>query len=153
MQRGVPQIEAAMFNLSKDGELIKSTVDLHKTELKNALSSTKKHLSAVKRAEAWERYTLNAALFFFFSVVFYIVCKRTRLLSILYFIIKNLISIYFYSTSLSNTSSQQQNIIHDINSITSHNYNEDIIPVDDECVSTINYNDVVEVNAFVVNEL
>lgn len=83
MQRGIPEIEATMFHLSRDGEMIKSTVEEHSTHLKMALSSTKTHLHAVKRAELWEKYSLNASLLFFCCVVFYIVSKRTRIIPLL----------------------------------------------------------------------
>lgn len=83
MERNLSRMDAAMRQLSQDGETIKETLDEHAVELKGALSSTHKNLRTVKKAEVWERYSLKAALTFFFTVVFYIVCKRTRILALL----------------------------------------------------------------------
>jgi hypothetical protein len=82
MERNLARMDTAMRQLSQDGELIKDSLDEHAVELKGALQSTKTNLNTVKNAEVWERYSLRAALGFFFTVVFYIICKRTRILSL-----------------------------------------------------------------------
>ena len=76
--------------LHRDGELISDTKEEHAHYLKNALSSTKRHLNAVKISKLWERYFIAGSLCFFFSVVFYIVAKRTWLLYLLWILLFSL---------------------------------------------------------------
>jgi hypothetical protein len=90
MERNLNRMDTAMRQLSQDGELIKDSLDEHAVELKGALRSTKTNLNTVKTAEVWERYSLKAALAFFFSVVFYIICKRTRILALAVFTLNQL---------------------------------------------------------------
>ena len=91
MERNLNRMDTAMRQLSHDGELIKDSLDEHAVELKGALRSTKQNLNTVKRAEVWERYSLRAALAFFFTVTFYIICKRTRVLSLCVFALNKFI--------------------------------------------------------------
>ena len=114
--------------LHRDGELISDTEEEHAHYLKNALSSTKKHLNAVKISELWERYSIAGSLCFFFSVVFYIVAKRTRLLYLLWILLSSLF-----------TTPDSTSIAH-LKHITDH---EPVVLVDDpaQIVDVVNVND------------
>jgi hypothetical protein len=91
--------------------LISDTEREHAYELKGALGSTKRNLNSVKTSELWERYSVSASLFFFFSVVAYIVAKRTRVLYIAWLIINALLSGQKVTTDdIANTISSVQSL-------------------------------------------
>ena len=91
MERNLLRLDGVTKQLNQDGEFIKDSLDVHSVELKGALLSTKKNLNKVKSAELWERYSLRGSLVFFFSVVIYIVCKRTRILTLFMFTLNKLL--------------------------------------------------------------
>lgn len=80
---GVQQADHATGLLSQDDEKLNSTLDLHKYELKSALSLTKTRLHRLKTAEAREKRLLTGALSFFTCVVVFIICRRTRIIYVL----------------------------------------------------------------------
>eukprot|EP01041_Mallomonas_annulata_P009431 gene9431-19588_t len=83
----VLQIGAVSMTLHHDGDIIKETYDEHAYNLKGALYSTKKRLISVKTAAAVEKYSVVGTLFFFTTVVVYIIVKRTRVLIWLWMLI------------------------------------------------------------------
>mmetsp|Transcript_2690 Transcript_2690/g.4042 ORF Transcript_2690/g.4042 Transcript_2690/m.4042 type:complete len:177 (+) Transcript_2690:32-562(+) len=92
IERTLHGSENAVNHLTRDGDLIKDTLQEHSYHLKGALGSSKKRLSSLKNAEIWEKYSLLGSLVFFFAVVLYIVAKRLRLLSLLMLSFGNMFS-------------------------------------------------------------
>lgn len=89
MEYGVLQADTAVNILKKDGDTIKQTLETHKYELRSSLDSAKGRLKRIKNMQYFERLSLRFSVIFFCSVVFYIVAKRLRILSVGYYIITN----------------------------------------------------------------
>ena len=91
MHANVMQADSAIAVLLQDGEAISETHDKHKYELKTALSLTRQRLNRIKTAERNEKYFQVVSVGFFTSAVFYVILKRTRILSILFLSISSAI--------------------------------------------------------------
>ena len=101
-----------MSTLTADGELIEDTHNEHKVELKKELKAARSQLNRVKQLEFIEKYSVSIALAIFYSVVAYIIIKRTRVLVILYHII-----LYLYKSYHSNNEIDQEVLIRIIETI------------------------------------
>jgi len=86
VEADIIQLDEASRTLRHDGSLIAETLDEHAYKLKGALHSTKRRLNAVKASEYWERWSLVGSLIFFTAVVAFIVCRRTRIFKLLWFV-------------------------------------------------------------------
>ena len=108
MELGLKQADIAVSVLAHDGESLRDAANDHKYELKNALLHTKKNLNRVKNIEERERYSLFFSMLFFTGTVIYIISKRLRLISIIWFSIQS----FFYvrnKVSINNTVNIKQN--------------------------------------------
>lgn len=88
MEAGVMQADSAVSILLKDASYLAGTLDEHKYHLKGALSSTRSRIEKLKSAEARERFSIVLALLFFTSVVVFIIARRLRVFSMIYFSIQ-----------------------------------------------------------------
>ncbi len=84
MGSNVSSANAAVGALAEDGDSIRETLNEHKVDLKQGLVQTKLRLSKVKTIEQRERMMIWSSVAFFTIVAFYIIAKRTRLLTLLY---------------------------------------------------------------------
>jgi hypothetical protein len=94
VQSNLNKTDDALALLNQDGITLLDTLDEHHS-LKKGLASTKSRLRIVKYAEIIEQYSVFISLSFFTIVVSYIILKRTRILSLIYFALKT----YFHFSS------------------------------------------------------
>jgi len=80
----VAQADLAAQVLSQDGILLRESLHEHQVNLKSGLQLTSVGLNKLKSAENREKRNLYLSLFFFFSVVMYIILRRTRIISLIY---------------------------------------------------------------------
>lgn len=80
----VAQADLAAQALSQDGILLKESLHEHQVNLKSGLQLTSAGLNKLKSAENREKRNLLLSLLFFFSVVLYIILRRTRVISLIY---------------------------------------------------------------------
>ena len=109
VEADIRQLDEASRTLNHEGALITETLDEHAYKLKGALYSTKRRLNAIKTSEYWERWSLIGSLIFFTIVVLFIVCRRTRIFQLIWFIASGALRSghtlqSFYFPNLNNTS-------------------------------------------------
>jgi hypothetical protein len=97
MEGSLGQAHEAMSTLASDGEIITETHDEHKVELKGALRTAGHRLNKMMRVDLLEKYCVSLSLAFFFSVVAFIVIRRTRILVLLYRLAMHFFAEYIYN--------------------------------------------------------
>lgn len=86
---GVLQADSAAATIEQDGATIQRSLHEHQYGLKSALKSTQQKLKKIKNSEVYERYFLILSMALFLAVVGYIVTKRTGLLSLMLYSLRD----------------------------------------------------------------
>lgn len=87
MHYGTTQMLSVLDILERDGQVIRDTLDIQKSDLKDELKSSKSRLVKIKNLQQLEKWVLRMSLFFFGAVVVYIIAKRLRVIQMTTFIL------------------------------------------------------------------